>query len=143
MDTRVQLTGRVTAGLGKAGPATQLDWFRAAMRRLWGFEPATGTLNVIVEGDWRPMDRLLLNAGTVVVPPSPDVCCSIVLPARLEKGVRTVPVILFRPLVDGYNPAQVELLSAICLRDALDLRDGDQVRISAENRPPAVKWVAG
>ena len=39
MGNQVQWTGRVVTGLGVAGPATSLDWFRASVKRLWGFEP--------------------------------------------------------------------------------------------------------
>ncbi|MBP2017458.1 hypothetical protein J2Z79_000841 [Symbiobacterium terraclitae] len=141
MGRPVRLLGRVATGLGAAGPATSLDWFRTAMRRLWGFTPRAGTLNVIVEGDWRPADRLLLTAGTVLVPPTPDLCCSLLLPARIETAGRTEPAVLFRPLVQGYNPAQLELLAPVRLRDALDLRDGDLVTVTAEANPPAQKWL--
>jgi|GEM_PF-1932719 len=141
MGEQVRLFGRVTTGLGAAGPATSLVWFRTAMRRLWGFTPLAGTLNVIVEGDWRPVDRLLLTAGTVLVPPTPDLCCSLLLPARIETAGRSKPAVLFRPLVQGYNPAQLELLAPVRLRDALDLRDGDLVTVAADAAPPAQKWL--
>lgn len=142
MGDQVELSGRVATGRGIAGPATGLAWFRAAMRELWGFEPAPGTLNVIAEGDWREVHRLLLSAGTVLVPPSPDVCCSLMVPARLGRAGRAVSAVLFRPLVHGYAPAQLEFLAPVRLRDALQLQDGDVVTVTLQDAPPARKWFA-
>ena len=138
----VRLTGRVVTGLGAAGPATAMEWFRDAMRRLWGFAPRAGTLNLVVEGDWRPVDRLLLTTGTVLVPPTPDFCCSLMTQARLRHAEREAWAVMFRPLVHGYNPAQLEFLAPVQLRDALQLQDGDAVAVSVQDCPPAQKWFA-
>lgn len=142
MSDHVRVDGRVTSGRGFAGPATSLAWFRASVRELWGFEPVAGTLNVIVEGDWRQVDRLLLPAGTLLVPPSLDVCCSLMVPARIGRAGREVPVVLFRPLIHGYNPAQLEFLAPVRLRDALELQDGDLVTATLQDAPPVRKWFA-
>lgn len=144
MSNQVELAGRVVTGLGVAAPATSLDWFRAAMQRLWGFEPVPGTLNVIAdgEGDRREADRLFLTASTVLVPPTPDLCCALLIPARIGRGDRSLPAFMFRPMVHGYNPAQLEFLAPVNLREALGLQDGDEITISAVDAKPAHKWVA-
>lgn len=142
MGNQVQWTGRVVTGLGVAGPATSLDWFRASVKRLWGFEPAPGTLNVIVEGDRQAVDRLLLTASTVLVPPTPDLCCALLLPARLGRAGRSAQVVMFRPMVHGYNPVQLEFLAPKSLREALNLQDGDEITITVEDAAPAEKWIA-
>ena len=172
MGNQVQLSGRVVTGLGVAGPATSLDWFREALKRLWGFEPVPGTLNVIIAGDGNgadrqaadqhgaegqaahaqgadrqararhTADRLLLTAGTVLVPPTPGLCCSVLLPARIGKGGRSEQAVMFRPMVHGYNPDQLEFVAPVNLREALGLQDGDEVTVTVEDSAPAHKWVA-
>ena len=142
MGTQIRWTGRVVSGLGVAARWTTLDWFRAAIERLFGFKPVPGTLNAIAEGDRQELDRLLLTASTVLVPPSTDTCCSLVLPARITKGDRSEPVVLLRPMVHGYNPEQLEFLASENLREALGMRDGDPVAIAALDEPPVQKWIA-
>ncbi|MFB5084318.1 DUF120 domain-containing protein [Symbiobacterium thermophilum] len=142
MGTQIRWTGRVVSGLGVAARWTTLDWFRAAIERLFGFKPVPGTLNAIAEGDRQELDRLLLTAGTVLVPPAEDICCSLVLPAHVARGVRSHPVVLLRPMVYGYNPAQVEFLAPVRLREALELRDGDEIVITIGDNAPAQKWIA-
>lgn len=142
MGNQVRWTGRVVSGLGSAGPATSLDWFRASLKQLWGFEPVPGTLNVIVEDDRQALERILLTASTVLVPPTPDLCCALLAPARIAAGPRSASVVMFRPMVHGYNPAQLEFLAPVQLREALSLQDGDEVSICAADAPPTQKWFA-
>ena len=33
------------------------------------------------------------------------------------------------PEVPGYSPVQIELIAAVCLRDALQVDDGDALRL--------------
>lgn len=141
MGNQVHWTGRVVSGQGVAAQLTAPDWFRAAVNRLFGFEPAPGTLNVLIEGDRRELDRLLFTASTVLVPPSADRCCSLLVPARIAKGERSASVVLLRPMVHGYNPEQMEFLASVTLREALGLRDGDRVAIAALDEPPVQKWI--
>jgi len=130
MSREVRLTGRVTSGTGAAARFTALDWFQKALLQSFGFAPAPGTLNVVLDGDWHAVDRLLLAAGTVLVPPSTEHCCSILLPATLGRAHPHVEAVLLRPLVSGYDPARLEFLAPVRLRDVLAVGDGDGVAIA-------------
>lgn len=142
MGNQIQWTGRVTSGQGVAARLTAPDWFRASVNRFFGFEPAPGTLNVLIEGDRRELDRLLLTASTVLVPPARDVCCALLVPVCITREPNSVHAVLLRPIIYGYNVAQLELLAPVLLREALRLQDGDEVTITAEDAAPRQKWVA-
>lgn len=117
---------------------TQLDWFRAAVAALGGFEPVPGTLNVRVD-DVAAYNQLLLNAGTELVPPGNAFCCALLLGVRLARTVHgmsgTEPAcagLLVRPLTPDYCPAQLEVVAGLHLRRELGLRDGDRVDLQVE-----------
>ena len=103
------------------------------LRRLAGFPPVPGTLNVRLPG---PLERgdewRYVTAGEI----GPD------WEARTgQSGYHLADVVVaerFRglafqadePVGPGYPPDQIELFSEVRLRDTLDLGDGDPIAVS-------------
>lgn len=140
----MRLTGTVRSGRGFGTVFTQLDWFVAAAAALGGFEPVAGTLNVQVD-DVESYNKLLLDAGTPLVPPSSEFCCALLLGANLSRasgtgGEQACAGLLVRPLTPGYCPAQAEVVAGVQLRRTLGLRDGDRVVLQLEALA-APRWV--
>jgi len=134
------LQGLVTTGKGEGAAWTALPWFRAALAEHFGLDPVAGTFNLTLAGPPAELEHALLTAGTVLVPPQAAVCCSLLLPVRLLTP-RTASALLVRPLVPGYDPAQVELVAADHLRRSLGLTDGDAVVFAPG--PGRHGWIQG
>jgi len=130
----------VMSGAGIATSATQLDWFRSTVLAVGGFDPVPGTLNLRVE-DEASWNRLLLESGTVLVPPTQKNCCALLLGVRIGlDGGFTRDGIVVRPLTAGYAPSQVEVVAGVHLRSEFGLRDGDRVQLQVEALP-GPRWV--
>lgn len=124
------LLGRLATGIGHGRHFTRLDWARAQFMDKLGIDPYPGTINVIVDDpDAMPVwVRLKRTDGVHIDNPNngPHDCDARAYPVLIDG--RIDGAIVF-PEVDGYPPAQVEVIAAIGLRDALDIEDGDQVRL--------------
>lgn len=134
------IAGRVAPGRGEAVHWTALPWFRAAVAEHFGFDPIPGTLNLTL-GAPAELALALLAGATVLVPPAPEICCSLLLPVQLA-GAPPVTAVVVRPLVPGYDPAQAELVAPVHLRQALALVDGAPLDLLPAPTPGHRGWVA-
>lgn len=129
-----RLIGRLATGIGMGKTFTRLDWARTQFVERVGIDPFPGTVNVIVDDPdsmpvWMRLKRTdgirMDNPGSG--PHDCDAKCW-----RVSIGDRFDGAIVF-PLVDGYPPAQVEVIAAVGLRDALDIEDGDTVVLTLKD----------
>ena len=124
------LLGRLATGIGQGKHFTQLDWARAQFMEKLGIDPYPGTVNVIVDDpDAMPVwVRLKRTAGVRIVNPNdgPHDCDARCYKVSIEGRIDAAIVL---PEVDGYPPAQVELIAQVGVRDALGIEDGDAVRL--------------
>jgi CTP-dependent riboflavin kinase len=144
----VVLRGRLVSGLGQGSEFTRLDWVRSQFAARLGIDPYPGTLNLQLDeptelGKWR---RLKAHPGIRIEPASAEFCEARGYPARVVKGsplpfpkddadtpwADGLRAAIILPDVPGYPPAQIELIAAVNLREALGLEDGDVVSVRVE-----------
>jgi CTP-dependent riboflavin kinase len=128
-----RLIGRVGSGRGEGQRFTQLDWAREQFTEKLGIDPSPGTLNLIVDEPesaeiW---NRLKSMPGVRIDNPNdgPHDCDARCYPVSVEGQINAAIVL---PEVPGYSAVKVEVIAAVGIRRALDVKDGD--RLSLEIR---------
>jgi len=122
------LAGEVCSGLGEGAAFTELDWVRRAFLARLGFEPYPGTFNLRMSGpDWDEARRFMAREAGIAITPEPGFCAAkcfhVVVAGRITGAV------VF-PEIPGYPPDKFEVISAVPIRQALGVGDGDSVSIS-------------
>jgi len=136
-------SGQVASGEGAGTAFTALPWFRSALAQHYALDLLPGTLNLQRVAPMPEVERALLLGGTVLVPPSPETCCAVLLSVIIRKaGVGEYPAVLVRPLVGNYDPLKVELIADRHLRSALNLLDGDAVEFRIIATAKRRYWIA-
>jgi CTP-dependent riboflavin kinase len=111
--------GRVATGSGQGRHFTQLDWARRQFVQLEDAE----SIDV-----WH---RLRKTPGARIENPNdgPNDCDGRCYPITIEGRIDAAIVL---PEVAGYSPVQIEVIAAVGLREALDVKDGESVRLKIE-----------
>jgi CTP-dependent riboflavin kinase len=125
-----KLLGRLATGIGQGRHFTRLDWARRQFVDKLGIDPFPGTINLIVEGPestdvW---NRLKDTPGVRIENPNdgPNDCDARCYPIVIDGQIDAAIVL---PEVPGYPAEQVEIIAAVGLREALDIDDGDLLRL--------------
>jgi len=130
--TRVtSLGGVVISGLGQGAYFMSLPWVRDAVRRLIGFAPYPGTLNLRLDSDTVSVWRRIQDGHAVVLAPPPETCGARLFPALIgaARPGATVEAAVIVPDVTSHGGDTLELVAAVHLRSVLRLRDEDRVSI--------------
>jgi riboflavin kinase, archaea type len=121
------LTGVVTSGLGQGAFFMSLPWVCEAVRRLAGFTPYPGTLNVRLVpdmiGSWRELRR---RGGLVLQPPPDQPCGARLYPVVVAPGIGAAIIV---PDLTRYGDDVLEVIAPIELRGRLGLQDGASIGI--------------
>ena len=121
------LNGVVASGLGQGAHFMSLPWVQDAVRRLIGFTPYPGTLNVRLDADmvgvWR---RIQNHRAIVLAPPPPEPCGARLFPVTVAPDVEAAVIV---PDVTRYGDDLLELIAPVHLRSRLVLLDGDPVTL--------------
>ena len=125
-----RIIGRLAAGIGQGRHFTQLEWARRQFVDRLGIDPFPGTLNLVVE-DVDSIDvwhRLQKTPGIRIENPNdgPNDCDARCYPVTIDGRIGAAIVL---PEVAGYSPIQIEIIAATGIRDALDIDDGDSLRL--------------
>lgn len=133
--TGEKLIGRLATGIGMGKIFTQLDWAKEQFIAGTGIDPFPGTVNVVIDDpDSMPVwVRLKQTDGIYINNPNdgPHDCDAKCWLVSLEAGGHdSVEGAIVVPLVEGYPPAQVEVIAALNVRDAFDIEDGDTVTLT-------------
>lgn len=121
------LEGEACSGRGEGAAFTALEWVRRAFLARLGFEPYPGTFNLRMAGArWEAARRILAREPGIPITPEPGFCAAkcfhVVIAGRITGAV------VF-PDVPGYPPDKFEVISAVPVRQALGVRDGDTVSV--------------
>ena len=121
------MDGVVTSGLGQAAHFMSLPWMPDTVRRLIGFTPYPGTLNVRLDPDMVSVWCRVQQGGAIVLaPPPPDTCGARLFLVVVAPDVEAAVIV---PDVTRYGEDLLELIAAVHIRSRLGLRDGDRVTL--------------
>jgi CTP-dependent riboflavin kinase len=129
MNEAITITGRIVSGAKKAAFFTQLDWVQEQCQKKLGFKPYPGTLNLEIDEETIPIvEALQQMEGAALVPPDEGYCSGYVFPVSVMgvSGAVVTPAEEVR--VHGKNI--IEILAPISLKEALDVKDGDEIMLT-------------
>ncbi|MCF8063319.1 MAG: CTP-dependent riboflavin kinase [Deltaproteobacteria bacterium] len=128
-----EIRGVIERGAGKGAYFMGVDWVREQCRRMLGYEPYPGTLNVrVLDEDAERLDSFLRDPEFELVPDDPAFCS-----ARVKKvTVNGIPAAVVLPAeeVRIHGERVIEILAASSLKASLGLADGDMVTVAASPR---------
>jgi riboflavin kinase len=122
---RVVFKGKVFTGTGEGKRFTELPWVKKAIEKKLGFEPCPGTLNLALPAQLR-LCVLLGTAEGYRIPARKGYFSGCFYKALI---MRSVFGALVRPKVPDYPDNVAELMAPVCLRETLNLEDGDEVEV--------------
>ncbi len=124
------LLGRLVTGSGQGKHFTLLDWAREQFSDKLGIDPFPGTINLIVDDSesMKVWNRLKGTPGVRIDNPNdgPHDCDARCYPVSIDGQIDAAIVL---PEVAGYSPVQIEIIAAMGVREALDIDDGDSLRL--------------
>ena len=124
----MEISGIIQSGAGKGAYFTQLEWVVKQCKRILGYQPFPGTLNVrVVDEDLPGLSRFLQDADLELIPDDPSFCA-----ARVKKVmVNQIPAALVLPGKDVriHENRVIELIASCNLKNSLGLKDGDRVTV--------------
>jgi len=112
------IRGRVQSGAGKGSYFTQLDWVVEQCRRVLGYKPFPGTLNVrVADEDLNQLDLFLQESDFELIPDDPVFCS-----ARVKKvKVNHLPGAVILPAEDVrvHERRVIEIIAPSNLKETL------------------------
>jgi len=132
MKKELALSGKVVSGIKQGAFFVSLDWFQKQCLEKLGFKPYPGTLNLELSlENMAIIDELEQENGVEFIPSNATFCTGRAFPVLLE-GVRGAIIIPAEEVrVHGKNT--VEVIAPLRLKEVLDLKDGDFIRLSFES----------
>ncbi len=125
----MEISGIIHSGAGRGAFFTQIDWVVRQCVKNLGYQPFPGTLNVRIDDqDLSNLHGFLKPSDFELVSDDPNFCS-----ARVKKIlVNGIPAAVVIPgeEVRIHADSILEVISSFSLKQALDLRDGDRVRLS-------------
>ena len=128
----MEISGIIQSGAGKGAYFTQLDWVLEQCKRILGFRPFPGTLNVaVVDEDLPELGSFLQDADLELVPDDPAFCTARVKKVRINQ----IPAALVLPGEDVriHENRVMELIAPCNLKETLGLHDGDRISFCPES----------
>lgn len=123
----VSLHGVVTPGLGQGAYFMGLPWVQEGVRRLLGFAPYPGTLNVRLDREGLAVWRRVRDSGAIVLaPPPPETCGARLVPTSIAVDTEAAVIV---PDVTRYEEDLLELIAPVHIRSRLGYGDGELVTL--------------
>lgn len=121
------LRGMVTPGLGQGAHFMSVPWVQDAVRRLIGFTPYPGTLNVRLDPETAGVWQRIQDdyAVSLALPPG-ETCGARLVPVVVDPDVEAAVIV---PDVTLHGKNLLELVAPIHIRSRLGLRDEDSVTL--------------
>lgn len=127
-ENEIRLTGRIVSGGRRAAQFIQMDWVESQCVEKLGFRPYPGTLNIELLPENLPAFLMIQsNPGMELTPPDPSFCTASIIPVSLGhvSGALVIPA----EEVRIHGPNVVEVIAPVGIREALGLKDGDEVTL--------------
>lgn len=122
------LVGEACSGLGEGASFTGLEWVRREFLAKLGFEPYPGTFNLRMEGPaWQAARNVMAREPGIAITPEAGFCAARCF--HVVVGSCITGAVVF-PEVAGYPPDKFEVISAVPVRQALGVADGDRIAVS-------------
>ncbi|MDR2240552.1 MAG: CTP-dependent riboflavin kinase [Zoogloeaceae bacterium] len=122
------LTGEACSGFGEGAGFTQLAWVRRAFLARLGFAPYPGTFNLRMSGaEWEAARAVMAGKPGIIIAPEAGFCAAKCF--HVVIGGRITGAAVF-PEVSDYPVDKLEVISAVSVRQALGVKDGDPVAVS-------------
>ena len=122
------LVGEACSGLGEGASFTALEWVRREFLAKLGFEPYPGTFNLLMSGQaWDEAKRCMAREAGIAITPESGFCAAKCF--HVVVGGCITGAVVF-PEVAGYPPDKFEVISAVPVRQALGVADGDRIAVS-------------
>lgn len=124
----VSLRGIIVSGLGEGRFFTELSWAREQFIGKVGIDPYPGTLNLRLDSSevlkrweaWRD------HPGITIVPPEAGFCNGKCFKVLIQGRL---PGAIVFPEVAGYPANKLEIIASHNLKEALGVRDGDEIAL--------------
>ena len=116
------------SGLGQGAQFMAIPWVRDAVRRLLGFDPYPGTLNVkLLDPDMVAAWRKIQDGPALhLAPPPPEACGARLFRVIVAPDVEAAIIV---PDVTRHSEATLELIAPVHVRARLELCDGERVTL--------------
>jgi riboflavin kinase len=133
----VTLEGTVFTGLGEGAYYISKEHYRKQIVEKLGFEPYPGTLNLKISAEYDLKARIELDAYPAIEIKgfqNEDRTFGLVkcYPAIVDGKVKGAVITALR---SHYDASVVEIISPVCLRKHLNLKDGNKVRVEVYPQP--------
>ncbi|HTI88172.1 MAG TPA: DUF120 domain-containing protein [Alphaproteobacteria bacterium] len=126
----IRLTGTLVSGQGVARGFTRESWARSAFVAGVGIDPFPGTLNLLISESPARAAWVAARVQRGILMPAPQASFCDGRLFRATVGSANGPSIdgaVVVPMVPKYPEEQLEIIAAVGLRDALGVRDGDEL----------------
>lgn len=129
MKKKWRISGRIVSGVKQGAFFTRLDWFQEQCLVKLGFKPYAGTLNIeIATDDIAKVKVLEEEAEIEFIPPDSNYCSGKAHPVMVEHIRAAIVMPAEEVRIHGENI--VEIISDRRLKNALNLDDGDWVKLT-------------
>jgi riboflavin kinase len=127
----LSITANVTSGQGLGKIFVNYPWVQNQIQEKFGFIPYSGTLNLQLDScNAIAFQVYKQNHKGITITPVRDGCSGTCYPIRIGniKGLIVVPQI------PGYSSTQLEIIAPVNLREALALKDGDELEVFFDSK---------
>jgi riboflavin kinase len=125
---RIKLTGTVFTGNGEGKKHLILPWVKRQIEEALGYTPYPGTLNLQLSKENAKHRKQLETANATRICPVEGYCSGILHKAHIGKLECAIVI----PEVATYPQDYLEIIAPDHLRTQLNLKDGDEVTITAD-----------
>jgi riboflavin kinase, archaea type len=123
---QVKFNGIITSGQGSGKKYLELPWVKKQIQEKLGYTAYPGTLNIILSEKSTSQRKKLTGKKAIQICPAEGYCFGAVFKAVIN-GLECAAVI---PQVEGYPENILEVIAPLYLREALKLKDKDQLAIT-------------
>ena len=123
---QVKFNGTITSGQGNGKKYLELPWVKRQIQEKLGYTAYPGTLNVKLLEKNTTQRKKLTGKKAIQICPAEGYCFGAIFKATIN-GLECAVVI---PQVKGYPENILEVIAPLYLREALKLKDKDQVEIT-------------